>query len=372
MTVQVAEKRTTNGYVVGFLTLDRPEVLHALSFEMMQTISSQILQWKDRKDVVAVVLASSTERAFCAGGDIREMYQQVKSLPKEEAKAFAENYFAVEYGLEYELHRYPKPIIAWGGGIVMGGGWGLFAGASHRIITETSRMAMPEVHIGLYPDAGGSWFLSRLPGNLGKFLALTGTSIFPRDIMRLGIADYCLANRQKDVCLTDLLSLPWSDNSTSNHDLITLLMNDLAAVESFELPDANIFPVRQAISRALHAKQVTKAVSALLTLKGMTPWLDAALTQLSKGSPLSQHLAFAMQEKAKHASLADSFRLEWWVSVNCCLYPDYSEGVRALLIDRDGEPKWQASSLAGVSTEVLDQFLNPDFSNINHPLMNLN
>ena len=357
MDIHVSEKQIANGLAIGMIVLDRPAALNALSHEMMMALSAAFHRWAKDDRVVAIVLQGAGERAFCAGGDIRAMHQLLQSHTEAEVFEIASDYFSVEYQLEYLIHTYQKPILVWGHGVVMGGGWGLFAGASHRVITENTRMGMPEVHIGLYPDAGGSWFLSRLPARLGLFLALTGTAIGPRDIMRLGIADYCMAGSQQEQVLQELHVLPWGRDAALNHDMLSNMLAAKAQECTLTLPDAELFIFRDQISQALHAGDVASAISRLFSLRGKSAWLDKALDSMAAGCPLSQVLAYELQRYAKHRSLADVFRMEWWVSIQCCLNPDFSEGVRARLIHKGDTPKWQAASITEISDKQLSRFM---------------
>ena len=156
-------------------------------------------QWQARSDIVAVVIDAAGEKAFCAGGDIVSMYNSMVEAHGE-VPAFLETFFETEYTLDYTIHNYNKPIIVWGSGIVMGGGMGLLCGASHRVVTETSRLAMPEISIGLYPDVGGSYFLPRLPGKSGLFLGLTGGQMNAADAMYVGLADVMVSSAEKEIC----------------------------------------------------------------------------------------------------------------------------------------------------------------------------
>ncbi|MAD21828.1 MAG: enoyl-CoA hydratase, partial [Halomonas sp.] len=184
------EHTTQDGHVIGEITLNAERSLNALTLEMIEEILPRLNQWQSDERVVAVLLDSAGEKAFCAGGDVVNLY---KAIQGEGAADFPERFFENEYRLDYQLHTFPKPVICWGNGIVMGGGMGLLSGSSHRIVTETSRLAMPEVTIGLYPDVGASWFLNRLPGGAGRFLAMTGGQINAPDAVHLGLADRAIA-----------------------------------------------------------------------------------------------------------------------------------------------------------------------------------
>lgn len=153
---------------LGHLTLDAPKTLNSLTLPMVDTLSAQLLAWRDDPSIAAVFIDGTGEKAFCAGGDVQALRDSCLATPGGPCE-YAETFFAREYAMNYLLHTYPKPIICWGHGVVMGGGLGILAGCSHRLVSERTRIGMPEITIALFPDVGGSWFLNRMPGNVGRF-----------------------------------------------------------------------------------------------------------------------------------------------------------------------------------------------------------
>ena len=193
-------RRLAGAGKLGRVTLNVAATLNSLTLEMVDLLQAQLDAWRDDDDIAAIFIEGAGEKAFCAGGDVQALHQS--AVPHRAAPATTRRIsFAREYRMNYTLHTYPKPIICWGHGIVMGGGLGVMAGCSHRVVTEKTRIAMPEVTIALFPDVGGSWFLNHMPGNAGQFLALTGASINAADAMYTGIADRFIASeRRKTVC----------------------------------------------------------------------------------------------------------------------------------------------------------------------------
>ena len=188
------ERSAANGMRFGIATLNAPQTLNGLSLEMVDLLAARLDEWARDPGVALVVLQGAGEKAFCAGGDLHGLY---RSMGENQGKsgwsnAYARRFFEHEYRLDYRIHTYPKPVLCWGHGIVMGGGIGLMMGASHRVVSETSRLAMPEVSIGLFPDVGGSWLLNRMPGRIGLFLALTGAHMNTADAFFAGLADFRL------------------------------------------------------------------------------------------------------------------------------------------------------------------------------------
>ena len=211
---------TANGKQLAVATLNEEKTLNALTLEMVDSLYQQLSQWQSDDAIVAVLLQGAGTKAFCAGGDVQQLYHSAVSQPGGPCE-YAEQFFEREYRTDYLIHRYGKPVICWGSGIVMGGGLGLMAGSSHRIVTETTRMAMPEITIGLYPDVGGSWFLNRAPGRTGLFLALTAANINAADSLFIGLADHFVAADSKEPLLQALLSADWSDSADQYAALTT-------------------------------------------------------------------------------------------------------------------------------------------------------
>ena len=201
--------QTACGRFFGRITLNSPDKLNALTLPMMDLIDQQLNAWANDPKVVGVLLDAAGDRAFCAGGDVVSVYDAISKTQKGEVPQFARDFFTCEYRLDYRIHTYKKPIICWGHGVIMGGGIGLMAGASHRIVTPKTRMAMPEITIGLYPDVGGSWILPKLPGKIGNFLALTGAQINAGDALFVSLADHTLEHEQHIQLIEVIKSSTW-------------------------------------------------------------------------------------------------------------------------------------------------------------------
>ncbi|MDW1632089.1 enoyl-CoA hydratase/isomerase family protein, partial [Vibrio sp. Y176] len=182
----------------------------------------QLIKWQHDPHVVCVVLSGAGEKAFCAGGDVRAMYHVMHNESKEATVEFCTKYFALEYECDYLIHTYNKPIIGWGEGIVMGGGMGLFMGTSHKVVTPISRLAMPEINIGLYPDVGGTWFLSQIDPEVGLFLGLTGALVNSSDAVTTGLADWLLLEEQYPTLLKELQKVPWGTSGAK--ELVSALL----------------------------------------------------------------------------------------------------------------------------------------------------
>lgn len=227
---------TASGHRFGRATLDAPASLNALSLAMVDLLDPQLAVWADDPAVAGVLLDGAGDRAFCAGGDVVSICHAIRARPPGEVPAEAAAFFEHEYRLDYRIHTYPKPLICWGQGFVMGGGIGLMAGASHRIATPRTRLAMPEISIGLYPDVGGSWLLPRLPGRTGAFLALTGAQLNAADALFAGLADFVLAHGQHAALIEAISGTAWSGDTEKDAATLSQLIESLASLD--ELPDS--------------------------------------------------------------------------------------------------------------------------------------
>jgi enoyl-CoA hydratase/carnithine racemase len=376
------ELQAVHGHRIGVATLNAEKTLNALSLDMSDLLAARLTQWAADPGIAMVILQARGDKAFCAGGDLQQLYQSMKthhaSAQRNDirANAYAAQFFEREYRLNYLIHTYPKPILCWGHGIVMGGGLGLMAGASHRVTTERSRLAMPEISVGLYPDVGGSWFLNRMPGRLGLFLALTGAPLNAADAKFTGLSDYMIANDARQAVFASLLQQDWR-SSDVNDDAHQVLARVLQQAEQASAQQAGLFaasPLRQhldAIDALCSAPSLPEIVAALLALQTDDAWLRKAVAALAAGAPGSAVLAYCMQQRSRHLSLAQAFRLEFIVSLQCAARPDFAEGIRALLIDKDQQPKWQPSTLADATPQWLAGLFEDPWAPGQNPLADL-
>ncbi|MBV8467440.1 MAG: enoyl-CoA hydratase/isomerase family protein [Burkholderiales bacterium] len=341
-----------NGKQIAFATLNAAASHNALSLDMIRHLTPQLQAWQDDPAIACVVLRGAGEKAFCAGGDVVAVHHAIK------AGDFAktESFFREEYVLDHMIHTYTKPIFVWGHGIVMGGGVGLMVGASHRVVTERSRIAMPEVTIGLYPDVGGSWFLARLPGRLGIYLGLTGASFNAADALYVGMADFALPSSTGADLPGMLAAVEWVDDGAANKRLLSGHLRELSRSSALELPPSPIRAHYDAIQSFTDYDTVDEMVAAIVSYDGRDDWLRGGAKKLEAGSPTSVRLIVEAQHRAKHMSLKEVFDMELAMSCQCCRHPDFAEGVRALLVDKDHTPKWSPATLHEVSDSYVEQF----------------
>ncbi|WP_299941440.1 enoyl-CoA hydratase/isomerase family protein [uncultured Microbulbifer sp.] len=354
---------------VAVATLNLPKALNALNLQMIERLCAQLDAWA-RDDTVAVVwIDGSGDRALCAGGDVVTLYQQSASYGETGDGRYNTEFFSCEYRLDYTIHTYSKPVVVWGGGIVMGGGIGIMAGASHRIVTETTRMAMPEITIGLFPDVGGSWFLNRMPGRLGLFLGLTGAQFNGADALFVGLADRMIAQDQRDTVLETLAALAFAQGVDANHETVSDCLKTFELV-SLQRPESVLWEHYDQIQQLTDFSSLPAVCTAIRSYQGGDKWLQRSASTLAGGSPLTPWIIWEQLRRARHRSLADVFRMELALAVNLCASGHFKEGVRALLIDKDRAPQWQPASLEEISPEQVARcFDSPWYGE--HPLADL-
>lgn len=349
-------ERTAAGKQLGVVTLNMPRSLNSLSLEMIDLITPRLRAWQNDDDIAAVWLEGTGEKGFCAGGDIVRMYNSVVETPAGERNGYIEAFFEREYRLDYLLHTFGKPVICWGDGIVMGGGLGLMAGCSHRVVTEHSRIAMPEVTIGLHPDVGGSWFLSRMPGRSGLFLGLTGAPVNASDALFVGLADRAVLRRDRDTLFAAVCELAFDDDVDVSHRRINeVLRAHQAPHESLPPgPLRNRFDEIDMLCDADSLPQLVARISA--RDDDADPWLARAAATLKRGCAQTAWLVWEGRKRVRRLSLADAFRMEWIMSVQCARHEELREGIRALLIDKDGKPDFRFKTVEQVPADWLQEF----------------
>jgi enoyl-CoA hydratase/carnithine racemase len=372
--VLVEQLRTTGGPLIAFARLNAEKTLNSLTLEMVDALYEKLFAWAHDPDIVVVVLEAAGDKAFCAGADLHRLHRSMREHHASSergdirANAYALDFLSHEYRLDYLIHTYPKPVLCWGHGIVMGGGVGLMSGASHRVVTERSRVAMPEVTIGLYPDVGGSKLLGNLPGNLGVFLALTGANLNASDALHAGLADYAIRQADKPQVIDALLRMPWSDSRAENDQRLT------DALRSVSIAQHDAGPAQrheETINNVCSFSAPLEIITAVLELRSEDPWLVEAVATLEAGSPSSARLGLAMQAAAKDQSLAEVFRMELIASMHCAARPDLAEGIRALLIDKDRRPRWSPAEHTDVTATWIDGCFASPWAPEQHPLADL-
>lgn len=359
--------QTASGHVFGHATLNNPAALNALTLPMIDLLDPQLKAWAQDDSIAGVVLSAAGDKAFCAGGDVVSLYHASKRVGTGNVPPEAEAFFEHEYRLDYRIHTYPKPLLCWAHGIVMGGGVGLMVGASHRVVSPNARIAMPEIHIGLYPDVAGTWFLHRMPKRTGLFLALTGAIINAGDALLGDWADAVIEHAKFADVLQCIEQSHWQGEKNADHIALSSLL------ERFSVPSPEpLLKVHEAEIEAVVKHELLPQIhEALLNLlKHSDPWLHKAAQSYAQGSPTSAALTIHLMDRHANADLAEVLRLEYQAAVGCCAHHDFPEGVRALLVDKDKTPRWSPAMPGEVHAELIADILKPRFQG-QHPLNDL-
>ncbi|VVE52064.1 enoyl-CoA hydratase/isomerase family protein [Pandoraea anhela] len=351
-----------NGF--GVITLNRPKALNAITHGMVRAMWRQLNAWVDDPAVRAVLIEGAGEKAFCAGGDVRALYEsRISNADRHQT------FFIDEYRLDYLIHRYPKPYIALLDGIVMGGGMGVAQGAALRIVTDRTRLAMPETGIGLFPDVGASWFLGHLAPTLARYLGLSGATITAADALYCGLADVWLEGDAPAAVHEVLRRFEWPDGAHARQadDLLAALRAAILPLGRTWTDAAPLARVRATLDRHFSAPDVQGVVASLRT-DTESSWAAETLTLLRQRSPLSLCVTDRQLQKGRRLDLADAFRMELMLGYHAFASGDFVEGVRALLIDKDKQPRWRYPSLAEVPTAQVDAFFVCPWPAGEHPL----
>ncbi|RUO38172.1 enoyl-CoA hydratase [Aliidiomarina shirensis] len=367
--VLFSETETVSGKKIGIACLNSERSLNALSLDMILLLEPQLRAWQSDPEIACVWLEGAGEKAFCAGGDIVAMYHAMQEMPNEPV-AEVVDFFTAEYRLDHLIQTYDKPILVWGDGFVMGGGMGLMNGASHRVVTERSRLAMPEISIGLYPDVGATYFLGQLPDNMGLFLGLTAAQVNAADALYLGMADFAIASDLHTNTLQALVNASWTDDNELNHATLTDTLQQ-RIFSSEELAEGPLFARRDLISKLLEGNDIVAVSEQFLQHETDDELMSRAQKTLARGCPLTAHIVWQQLQFGGSLALADAFQLELTLSVNCAVKGDFVEGVRALLIDKDRKPKWTHKSIADVTADDIDSMFISPWAEDEHPLRDL-
>ncbi|MCA3034042.1 MAG: enoyl-CoA hydratase/isomerase family protein [Rhodocyclaceae bacterium] len=352
---------------VAHLMLNRPQALNALSLGMLHRLRELFDQWAHDANVYAVVASGSGEKAFCAGGDVRGLYNSITGL----GPRVHEEFFITEYTLNYQLHRFlkstGKPYIAMMDGIVMGGGMGISQGATFRIVGDRTKMAMPETKIGLFPDVAGTYFLSRATGAMGLYLGLTSNVINGADAVAAKLADTYMTVGAQQAFFQQLDEVGWG--AAPLNDVVRLV-----TAHATTAPASNLAALSHTIEKHFVGKHnVQDIIASLLAETEPTgsDWAQKTAADLLKRSPTLMEVTKQQLEAGLKLSVADCLRLELGMMYRAFEHPDVVEGIRALAIDKDNQPRWCPATLAEVRGDVVESFFAPRWSPAEHPLLKL-
>jgi enoyl-CoA hydratase/carnithine racemase len=366
--VRAERIETAGGHAIGRLTLDHPSTLNALTPAIVAALDAALRAWAADPSVVAVWLDSSSEKAFSAGANLQALYRALRTDDVAARDRAALDFFAPEYRLDHFIHHYPKPVVAWMHGIVMGGGVGLACGASHRVVTGTTKFAMPEITIGLFPDVGGSWFLQRMPARIGRYLALTGARLGPADTIALGMADLPIPQASKQAVLDAMAATRWDGDAARDRVKLDGILDGAADWAGLAAPE--FMAHQSAVAAIAHTASPVEFHAALEQAAAADPWFEPHRQSLAHGSPASAGLSWTLLERLHGASLAEVLQLELAAAMGCATDGDFVEGIRALIVDKDRSPKWRWKNLGDVGEAEVATLLAPRWTGPN-PLADL-
>ena len=326
----------------GIVTLNRPKARNALTQQMIGSIVPHYQAWSDDIDIYCIVLRSADPRGFCAGGDLRAVYE----LREQGKLDVALKEYGIEYKHNWALEKLKRPHISLIDGPVMGSGVGISYYGTHRVVGENTRYAMPEVSVGYFPDIGASYFLPRMPGETGMYLALTGRAIGQSDAFYVGFATHCIRTEHFDSILAQLCEAEPVDELLYRHH---------------ENPNDGELPrLQPVIDRTFSAGSVEEIIERLRAETGEAgEWARAAADEIETKSPISLKVAFRQVREGGNLGLAGALRMEYRLARRFMEGDQFYEGIRAALIDKDGKPNWQPSSLKDVTPEMVDRYFAP-------------
>lgn len=330
----------------GYLTLNRPKGLNALTLGMVRDIHRQLDDWADDRGIDAVVFMGAGEKAFCAGGDIRALYDSYQA-----GDSLHRVFFEEEYALDQAIHQYPKPVLALMDGIVMGGGMGIAQAASLRIVSDRARLAMPETGIGYFPDVGATYFLGRLHGHLGEYLAITGSQLDAADALDAGLADLYVSEGNFDT-----LDVTLDDVDASTVDSLKAGLHSAVA----ERRESRLARLQPAIDEHF-SKPTLKDVRDSLRQEQrpeFDDWAKQTLAGMESRSPLGMAMALELVRRGRNLSLTQAFDLELKLDYQWFDGGDIVEGIRALIVDKDKSPKWRVATIDDLTPEHISVFFD--------------
>lgn len=335
------------GKSVAVIELNRPQVLNALNTECYKLLEPKLLNWQTDNNIAAVVIHTRNEKSFCAGGDVKDLVLKMR----EQGLDYAKDFFTREYFVDHLIHKYRKPVIVFADGITMGAGLGIMNGASHRVVTERTVLSMPEQGIGLFPDVGATFFLQHPPQHFGLFMGLTAARVSGADAVHIGLADFYMESKNKRRVMADILKLNLTgdlnrDNETLNHYFSRALM---PPPEAKSFADYKAY-VAEPFSQALKNKDAYSSIAQIIAeIKSDSVFLQDCKKRFLSGSPTSKLAFFAAYFRHTNYDITQTFIAEWEMALRFSKETEFHEGVRALLIDKDNQPKWSPAKESEVT-----------------------
>lgn len=340
----IFEQQSGEGGSLGIIRLNRPKALNALTLDMCIDLHDCLAKWAIDDAIKAVIIRGEGDRAFCAGGDVRKLYENRGQISEADIP-----FFWYEYRMNAAIYHFPKPYIAFLDGITMGGGAGVSIHGSHRVATERLRFAMPETGIGFFPDIGASHFLTRCPGKTGWYLGLTGNSIGYADAQALGLATHCVSSTSIDALQQRLLETKFSANDNAT---VSAIINQFA----MPVVVGELAPARANIDFCFAQNSIIDVVDALQ--QANTPWCQDTANTLLACCPTSLCVTFEQLHRASILNFDHVMQMEYNIAQSFLKDDNFYEGIRAALIDKDRNPKWSPASLKEVDPRKIASFFS--------------
>jgi enoyl-CoA hydratase len=336
---------------LGLITLNRPSTLNALTFEMCQAINDKLLEWQHAADIKAVVIRGEGEKAFCAGGDIRYVYDRGRSGAKKSRK-----FFWHEYRMNRSIFHFTKPYIALMHGITMGGGVGLSVHGTHRVAAEDLVFAMPETGIGFFPDVGSSYFLPRCTGKVGTYMALTGARLHIADTIYAGVVDHLVPKKDFSVLISALVETKFTNDNV--HMQVSDIINEFSMdVESMDIYKPHLLEHRTEINNCFAHASIEEIFTALQELD--SEWCQKIVTKLLEKSPTSLKVTLKQLLCGVQMDFDECMQMEYRLVAHFLRSHDFYQGIRSVIIDKNHRPVWRPRDLEKVTEEMVNNFFAP-------------
>lgn len=351
---------------IGWITLNRPKALNALNASMVEAIEKQLAIWKEDSTISLVCIEGAGEKGLCAGGDMRSFYDNKDG----DIDQHALDFFATEYRMNHALDSFPKPILVYMDGIVMGGGIGISVYAQKRIVTERTRLAMPEMNIGYFPDVGASYFLNKTPGQMGKYIALSAKTFTGSDAIYLGLADVYLPSEKWKALKEGIQSRNWAPLSAAETSACLSSLIETFAEKT--PPLSQVAGVQEKVDRYFASDSICEILHSLKQgAKEGDQWAEDTYRLLIGKSPNSLALALEQLKRGKGKTLGECLRMELNMDMQIIHTHDFYEGIRSVLVDKDRNPKWNPAQIKDLTHQWINSFFISPWSDEQHPLKDL-
>lgn len=356
--LQITEHKKPDDTILLEIKLNNPKKLNVLNLDIILSLNEQLTRWEKREELSTVFIHSSGDKAFCAGGDVSQMYSKILSSKKEnkDTSLAVKPFFKTEYETNYKLYNFPKPVVLWGDGIVMGGGMGLFMSSSHSILTENSLLSMPEISIGFFPDVGASYFLNQVPKGIGLYLALTACRLNAVEAAYLHLSPWAYPHREKQNVFDFLLNTSFKDKDNFEEQFKKYYKEP----EFLKEQDNWIKHFEKDIIKTLEYKDIKSFYKNFSSIEKEDKKWEQNRKNFLRGSPSSLALIFEQLKRSKNEkNLKSLFEMELSIALHVARSFDFSEGVRAMLIDKDKKPQWQPSRVEDLDLSKIQNHFKP-------------